>query len=188
MQRTGFEYIRVINNIKKSVNVSLWKKVPEYETKVFQRDTINIFGNPKFTSICLVDKDLIYATTNNEIYQPHLQWDGLGIYAADTKAGTLPSFCYNNTHSDAHVPLPQTINEFNREESMEEEAKHGNGEHAEVEDKLTYSPASRDKDFSSETVSREKFFLIGANTKYGRAIKVNTRYITWKTIFSYIDI
>ena len=61
---------------------------------------------------------------------------------------------------------------------MEEEAKYGNGEHAKVEDKLTYSPASRDKDFSSETVSRENFFLIGANTKYGRAIKVNTRYIT----------
>ena len=188
MQRTGFEYIRVINKIKKSVNVSLWKKVPEYETKVFKRNTINILGNPKFTSICLIDKDLIYATTNNEIYQPHLQWDGLSIYAADTKAGTLPSFCYNNKHSDAHVPLPQTINEFNREESMEEEAKNGNGEHAEVEDELTYSPASRDKGFSSETVSRENFFLIGANTIYGRAIKVNTRYITWKTIFSYIDI
>ena len=61
---------------------------------------------------------------------------------------------------------------------MEEEAKNSNGEHAEVEDELTYSPASREKGFSSETVSRENFFLIGANTKYGRAIKVNTRYIT----------
>ena len=48
------------------------KKVAEYETKVLQRDTVNIFGNPKFTSICLVDKDLIHATTNNEIYQLHL--------------------------------------------------------------------------------------------------------------------
>ena len=52
------------------------------------------------------------------------------------KAGTLPSFCYNNTHSDTHVPLPQTMNEFNREEPMEEEAKIDNGENAEVEDNL----------------------------------------------------
>ena len=27
------------------------KKVAEYETKDFQRDTVNIFGNPKFTSV-----------------------------------------------------------------------------------------------------------------------------------------
>ena len=39
------------------------------------------------------------------------------------KAGTLLSFCYNNAHSDVHVPLPQTMNEFNREEPMEKEAK-----------------------------------------------------------------
>ena len=81
MQRTGFECTRVLNNIKISVNVSLWKKkVAEYETKDFQRDTVNIFGNPKFTSIWLVDKDLIYAT-NNQIYQLYLQRDGLDIYA-----------------------------------------------------------------------------------------------------------
>ena len=42
------------------------KKVAEYEAKAFQRDTVNIFRNLKFTSICLVDKDSIYATTNND--------------------------------------------------------------------------------------------------------------------------
>ena len=96
---------------------------------------------------------------------------------AMAKAGTLPSFCYNNTHSDAHVPLPQTMNEFNREEPMEEEAKNDNGEHAEVEDEVTYS-SSGNEDFASETVPTENFFLTGANTKYGRAVRINTRYIT----------
>ena len=42
------------------------------------------------------------------------------------KSGTLPSFCYNNTYSDAHVSLPQTMNEANREESMKEEVRNGN--------------------------------------------------------------
>ena len=94
------------------------------------------------------------------------------------KAGTLPSFCYNNTHSDTHVPLSQTMNEFNREEPMEEEAKNDNSEYAEVGDEVTYSSSSGDEDFASETVFRENFFLIGASTKYGRAVRVNTRYIT----------
>ena len=53
------------------------------------------------------------------------------------KAGTLLSFCYNNAHSDVHVPLPQTMNEFNREEPMEKEAKNDNGGHAEVEGEVT---------------------------------------------------
>ena len=39
------------------------------------------------------------------------------------KAGTLPFFCYNNTYTDAQVSLPQTMNEFNGEEPMEDEAK-----------------------------------------------------------------
>ena len=79
------------------------KKVAEYETKVLQRDTVNIFGNPKFTSICLVDKDLIHATTNNEIYQLHLQRDGLGIYAEASLVTKAPSeglsgICYLENH------------------------------------------------------------------------------------------
>ena len=36
--------------------------------------------------------------------------------ATMAKVGTLPSFCYNNSHSDTNVPLPQTMNESNREE------------------------------------------------------------------------
>ena len=45
----------------------------------------------------------------------------------------------------------------------------------EVEVEVTYS-SSGDEDFASETVSRENLFLIGANTKYGRAVRVNTRH------------
>ena len=41
--------------------------------QVFQRDTVNTFGNPKFTSVCLLDKDLIYIATNDDVYQLHLQ-------------------------------------------------------------------------------------------------------------------
>ena len=79
------------------------EKVAEYQTKDFQRDTVNIFGNSKFTSTCLVDKDLIYATTNNEIYQLYPQRDGLGIYAETslvTKAPSegLPSTCHLENH------------------------------------------------------------------------------------------
>ena len=37
MQRTEIEYTRVLNSIKISVNVSLEKKVAEYETKDFQK-------------------------------------------------------------------------------------------------------------------------------------------------------
>ena len=78
------------------------EKVAEYETKDFQRDTVNIFGNSNL-STCLVDKDLIYATTNNEIYQLYPQQDGLGIYAETslvTKAPSegLPSTCHLENH------------------------------------------------------------------------------------------
>ena len=92
-------------------------------------------------------------------------------------AGTPHSFYHNNIDSDAHVSLPQTMNELNREESAEEEAKNYNGGHAEVEDEVSYL-SSGDEDFASETVSIENSFLIRANTKYGRAGRVNTRYIT----------
>ena len=94
--------------------------------------------------------------------------------ATMAKVGTLPSFCYNNTHADAQVPLPQTMNEFNSEKPMDEKAKNDNGEYAEVEDEVTFSLSSGDEDFAGEIVSRENFFLIGANTKYDQTIRVNT--------------
>ena len=81
------------------------------------------------------------------------------------KAGTLPSFCYDNAHGDAHVSLEQTMNESDKEEPMKEEVSNENGKHAEVEDKVFKFSLSRDEDFGSETISRENFFLIGANTK-----------------------
>ena len=42
---------------------------------------------------------------------------------------------------------------------------------------------SEDEDFASEVISRESLFLIEANTKYGQAVRVNSRYITKETIF-----
>ena len=56
------------------------------------------------------------------------------------------------------------MNEFNREEPMEKEAKTDNGGHAEGEGEVTYSSSSGDEDFASETVSRENLFLIEGNT------------------------
>ena len=41
---------------------------------------------------------------------------------AMAKAGTLPFFCYKNTHSDAHIAWAQAVNESDIEEPMEEEA------------------------------------------------------------------
>ena len=79
------------------------------------------------------------------------------------RAGTLPCFCCNNTHSDAHLPLTQAMNDSNREEPMEEEVRNDNGEHAEVEDEVTYSSLSEDEDSASETISIENFFLIRAH-------------------------
>ena len=35
------------------------------------------------------------------------------------KAGTLPSFCYDSTHSDAHVLLTQAMNESDRKQMQE---------------------------------------------------------------------
>ena len=49
------------------------------------------------------------------------------------KIGTLPSFCYDKTHSGAHISLAQTINESDREEPMKEEVRNENGEHAVVQ-------------------------------------------------------
>ena len=60
------------------------------------------------------------------------------------KSGTLPSFCYNNTHGDAHVPLPQTMNESNKEESMKEEVRNGN---TRLEMKILLSKQFPDKIF-----------------------------------------
>ena len=93
------------------------------------------------------------------------------------KAGTLPSFCYDSIHSDAHVLMTKAMNKSDREQ-MEEQISHENGEHAEVEDEVAYSPLSGDEDFACERISGENFFLIGANTKYNRAVRVNIRYIT----------
>ena len=80
------------------------------------------------------------------------------------KIGTLPSFCYDNTHSDAHVSLTQTMNKSDREEPMKEEVSNENGEHAEAQDKVTYLLLSRNEDFAGKTISRENFFLIGGST------------------------
>ena len=60
---------------------------------------------------------------------------------------------------------------------MKEEVSNENGEHAEAWDKATYLLMSRYEDFISKTVSRENFFLIGANTKYGQAVRVNSTNI-----------
>ena len=81
MQNSGFDYTRVLNNIKRSVNVSVCSL----------RDTVNSFSNPTLKSIWFVDKDLIYATTNNEKYQLHLQWDGLGVYSETSLVTKAPS-------------------------------------------------------------------------------------------------
>ena len=66
------------------------------------------------------------------------------------KIGILPSFCYDNAHSDAPVSLAQIMNESDREEPMKEEVSNENGEHAEGLDEFTYLLLSRDEDFASE--------------------------------------
>ena len=45
-----------LTTLKDQLMCHFEKIAAEYETKVFQRDTVNIFGNPKFTSICLVER------------------------------------------------------------------------------------------------------------------------------------
>ena len=80
------------------------------------------------------------------------------------------------------------MKESDREEPMKEEVSNENGEHAKVQDEVTYLSLSGDNDFASETISTENLFLIATNTKYGRAVRVNSRYLTLKTIFSYINV
>ena len=74
------------------------------------------------------------------------------------------------------------MNESSREEPMKEEVSNENGEHGEGLDEFTFWLLSRDEDFASELISRENLFLIGASTKYCQAVRVTSRYITWKTI------
>ena len=69
------------------------------------------------------------------------------------------------------------MNESDREKPMKEEVSNENGEHAEAQDKVTYFLLSRDEDFDSKTIFRENLFLIGANTKYGRTVRVSSRCI-----------
>ena len=38
---------------------------------------------------------------------------------------------------------------------------------------------SRGEYFAGETISRESFFLIRPNTKYGQAVRGNSRCIPW---------
>ena len=71
-----------------------------------------------------------------------------------SKSGTLPSFCFDNAHSDAHVPLTQTMNESDRKEAIEEEISNENGEHVEVKDEVNFLLLSGDKDFPGETIFR----------------------------------
>ena len=69
--------------------------------------------------------------------------------------------------------MAQTINESDREGPVKEEVNNENGKKAEAEDEVTYLSLSGDEDFASEAIVRENFLLIGANTKYGRAVRVN---------------
>ena len=39
------------------------------------------------------------------------------------KLGSQPSFCDDNTHSESHLLLAQTMNESDREEPMKRESK-----------------------------------------------------------------
>ena len=66
--------------------------------------------------------------------------------------GTLPFFCYDNTHSDTHVSYPRIMNESGREEPIKEKVSNENGEHS--QDEVTYLSLSGDDDFASETISR----------------------------------
>ena len=56
---------------------------------------------------------------------------------------------------------------------MKEKVSNENGRLAEAEDEVTYLSLSGDEDFASEAIVRENFLLIGANAKYGRAVRVN---------------
>ena len=76
------------------------------------------------------------------------------------------------------------MNEFNKEESMQEEVSSKNdGEHAEAKVEVTNLPLSEDEDFATEAIPRENLFLVRANTKYSQVVRVNSRHITWETIF-----
>ena len=96
------------------------------------------------------------------------------------EVGTELSFCDNNTNSETHLSLAQTMNEYDRQEAMKDEVSNENDEHAEPQGKVTYLLVSKDKDFASKSISRENFFLIGANTKYRPAVRVSSRCIPWK--------
>ena len=63
---------------------------------------------------------------------------------------------------------------------MKEEVRDENdGEHVEAKVKVTkWIFCWRNN------LQRENLFLIVANTKYGQAVMVNSRYITWEAIFS----
>ena len=95
------------------------------------------------------------------------------------KAGILPSFCCGNTNSDSNTSVIPMIYKPDWKEPMEEEVSNKYGEYPEAEDAVTYMLLSGDEDFPNEKFSRI-FFLVGANTKYGRAVRVNSRYITCK--------
>ena len=58
----------------------------------------------------------------------------------------------------------------------------------EAQEEVNYLLLSRDEDFASKLISRENFLLIEANTKYCQVVLVTSRYTTWKTIFSYINV
>ena len=94
------------------------------------------------------------------------------------KAGILPSFCCGNTNSDSNTSVIPMINKPDWKEPMEEEVSNKYGEYPEAEDAVTYILLSGDEDLFNEKFSR--FFLVGANTKYGRAVRVNSRYMTYK--------
>ena len=62
---------------------------------------------------------------------------------------------------------------------MKEEVSNENdGEHAKAKVEFTYLQLSENEDFASETIFTKNLFLIGANTTYGQAVMVNSRYIT----------
>ena len=61
---------------------------------------------------------------------------------------------------------------------MKEEISNENSEYTEAQDEITYLLLSIDEDCASESISRENFFLIGANTKYCQAVSVTSRNIT----------
>ena len=98
------------------------------------------------------------------------------------KAGTLPEYCYLPVEGQCHAPV-----DIDDEPKINEEVEEYESSDDEIEDRLSCNSddSGSDSDLpipnaaqQAESTNSQNLFLIGRVSRFGRAVRLNSRFIT----------